>query len=132
MTRLLIDTSAYSAFLRGHAAVVDEISHADLLFANPVVLGELLAGFRQGTRRERNLELLRRFTASPRFSLLPIDEETAERYAVIYDGLRRAGTPAPTNDLWIAATAMQHGLRVITTDRHFTSMPQIVASYHAV
>lgn len=74
-----------------------------------MVLGELRAGFLQGTRLTENLSELAQFLASPRVLVVPMDEETAERYAVILDSLRRADTPIPTNDIWIAASTMQHG-----------------------
>lgn len=130
MTRLLVDTSAYSAFLRGHREVVEEISRADELFLTPVVLGELLARFRKGSRYEANDDRLKQFLASPRARWLAIDDETAHRYSVLHEHLRRAGEPIPTNDLWIAASAMQHGLRLLTTDRHFERLPQIIVSRH--
>lgn len=56
-----------------------------------------------------------------------MDEETAARYAVIFDSLRRVGTPIPTNDIWIAAGAMQYGSVLLTTDPHFNAVTQIVA-----
>jgi predicted nucleic acid-binding protein len=59
-----------------------------------------------------------------------VDDETAVRYAVILDSLRSAGTPVPTNDLWIAASAMQHGLVVLTTDAHFQKVSQVIILYH--
>ena len=58
---------------------------------------------------------------------MAIDQETAERYAVILDSLRRAGAPIPTNDVWIAAGAMQWGSLLLTTDPHFRAVTQIVA-----
>lgn len=129
--RLLVDTSAYSAFLRRHPGVYEEMSRADELRITPIVLGELLSGFRKGSRFEENLSLLRRFLASPRVDGLGVDDETADRYAVIQDTLRRQGSPIPTNDLWIAASALQHGLRLLTTDRHFRAVPQVVVNWHA-
>lgn len=130
--RLLVDTSAYSAFLRGHEAIREEIGRADELAMTPIVLGELLAGFRKGTQFERNLARLREFLGSPRARFLSIDDETADRYSIVRDDLRRAGTPIPTNDLWIAASAMQHGLSVVTTDPHFRRTSRIVVSVHLV
>jgi tRNA(fMet)-specific endonuclease VapC len=130
--RLLVDTSAYSAFLRGHGAVADEIHRADSLVVTPIVLGELLSGFRKGSRFDRNLERLREFLSSPRVRWVNLDDETSDRYSILHDSLRRAGTPVPTNDLWIAASAMQHGLRLLTTDPHFRRLSQIVVSFHAV
>lgn len=130
--RCLVDTSAYSAFLRGQETVVEEILRADALILTPTVLGELLAGFRKGSRFTSNLERLREFLGSPRARWVVLDDETADRYSIIHDSLRRAGTPVPTNDLWIAASAMQHGLRLVTTDPHFQRISQIVVSLHAV
>jgi len=91
----------------------------------PTVLGELYAGFRRGTREEKNRIELERFRRSPRTRTVTVDEETAEFYAQILTHLREAGTPIPTNDIWIAASAMQAGLRVVTSDVHFTHVPQI-------
>jgi tRNA(fMet)-specific endonuclease VapC len=126
MTRLLVDTSAYSAFMRGHEAVKQALQRADAIYVNPIILGELLAGFQRGRHRENNEEVLGQFLASPRVSVVTVDEDTAERYAVILNGLKTAGTPIPTNDMWIAATAMQHGLPVLTTDAHYLKVQQIL------
>lgn len=123
--RTLIDTSAYSAFMRGDKDLVDLIQRAELLFVNPIVLGELHAGFRLGRHFKRNRLLLDRFLNSPRVSSLPLDDETAFRYADIVEYLRSVGTPIPSNDLWIAASAMQHGLVLVSTDQHFLRVPQV-------
>jgi tRNA(fMet)-specific endonuclease VapC len=126
VTACLLDTSAYSAFLRGHDELREALQRTDRIVLTPIVLGELGAGFRAGTRQKKNEAELRRFLASPRVETVPLDAETAERYAVILHGLREAGTPIPTNDIWIAASAMQHGLRLLTTDVHYTRIPQII------
>ena len=114
MTRVLVDTSAYSAFFRGHAGVKALFQKVDEIVLSPIVLGELRAGFIAGARRRKNEHELELFLKSLRVSIAPVDEETSERYAAIVHGLRVAGTPVPTNDIWIAASAMQHGLRVVT------------------
>lgn len=103
------------------------MQEADEISLNAIVLGELKAGFRRGRHRESNERDLSEFLTSPRVRALGLDEDTAELYAVIADSLRSAGNPIPTNDLWIAATAMQHGLRILTTDRHFRMVSQVVA-----
>jgi predicted nucleic acid-binding protein len=128
--RILLDTSAYIAFLKGHPGIKQAIQKADEINLNPVVMGELLAGFMKGRRAAQNREILQEFMGSPRVRLMAIDEETPERYAAIFNYLREKGTPIPTNDLWIAATAMQFGLRVVTTDRHFQKIPQVMAEIH--
>jgi predicted nucleic acid-binding protein len=128
--RILLDTSAYSAYLRGHEAVGVEVRRADELVLTPIVFGELLAGFRKGSRFPSNLDTLRQFLASPRVRWVPLDDETGDRYSIIHDTLRRAGNPVPSNDVWIAASAMQHGLRLLTTDPHYQQMPQIAVLFH--
>ncbi len=126
MSRLIIDTSAYSAFMRGHAEIKLALQRADDIFLNPIVLGELRAGFLRGGHRRRNEGELRAFLASPRVTPVSVDDATAEHYAVILTGLWQAGTPIPTNDIWIAATAMQHGLRVLTMDPHYRHVAQVI------
>ncbi len=126
MSRLLVDTSAYSAFFRGDAQAKEAISTCEAVYLSPIVIGELLSGFSRGRQRLQNEKELEEFLASPRVSILPIDEETAIRYAAILAGLWKVGTPIPTNDIWIAASAMQHGLELLTGDAHFSKVVQIV------
>jgi tRNA(fMet)-specific endonuclease VapC len=128
MTRVLLDTSGYSALFRGHAEIQREIQEAEEVFINPIVLGELKAGFRRGRRRSNNERKLTDLLASPRMRVVPIDEDTSEHYAVILNSLRAAGTPIPSNDVWIASTAMQHGLPIVTTDEHYSRVPQILVA----
>ncbi len=129
MTRVLLDTSAYSAFKRGHAIIKLTLQQAEEISVNPIILGELLAGFTGGRHWKRNEEELRAFLSSPRVRMLVIDEDTAVRYAAIFNALRSAATPIPTNDIWIGATAMQHGLRILTTDVHYQKIPQVIVDY---
>jgi len=126
MSRLLLDTSAYAAFFRNHPGVKAEVQEASELFLSPIVLGELRSGFLKGARREENEKELREFLASPRCSVPVIDDETCHRYAAIHDYLRRKGTPVSPNDLWIAASAAQHGLTVVTLDGDFALIPQVL------
>lgn len=132
MSRLALDTSAYSAFMRGHRGVVASIAGARDVAVCTTVIGELLAGFRAGGHESRNRGELARFLRSPRVRFFPLGEETAETYAVILHGLRQAGRPIPTNDLWIAASAMENGYPLLTLDAHFLEIPQIRVIHHAV
>jgi tRNA(fMet)-specific endonuclease VapC len=127
--RLLLDTSAYSAFMRGHAAIKTSLQRADEIVVNAIVLGELAAGFVKGRRRARNQEELNRFLSSPRVNVVDVTEETAERYGVILNSLWKAGTPIPTNDIWIAASAMEHGLEILTTDAHYQKVGQVIVEH---
>lgn len=126
MTRILLDTSAYSGFMRGVEKVVSAVQSTERIYFNPTVLGELRSGFAYGSRREKNEAELRSFLDSARVQVVSIDEDTSVFYAAIYGSLRSSGTPIPTNDLWIAASAMQHGLCLLTTDSHFRTVHQII------
>lgn len=129
MSRLLLDTSAYAAFMAGHAPVRQPVLEASEIWLNTTVLGELLAGFKKGRRTAENESRLRDFLEGPRVRFAIMDRETAERYAAIRDHLRLAGKPVPVNDLWIAATAFQHGLRLLTLDDHFRRIPQVIVDF---
>ncbi len=129
MSRLLLDTSAYSAMRRGDERLRAPLQEASEVFLTPVVIGEILYGFARGGLERQNRALLREFLGSERVCVLSVDEETAERYAVIRDHLRRQGIPIPTNDLWIAASAAQHGLALLTLDSHFENVPQVFVEY---
>ncbi|MBI5142813.1 MAG: type II toxin-antitoxin system VapC family toxin [Nitrospirae bacterium] len=129
MRKVLLDTSAYSMLMRGSNKVADLLDAAEDVYLPVVVIGELLAGFKKGSAEQRNIAILGRFFETPSVNALLLDEDTASFYATIADYLRRQGTPIPTNDLWIAACAMQHGLALITTDRHFLHIPQVVTTF---
>lgn len=126
---LMLDTSAYSAFKRGNSQVIDELRKARWIFLPAIVIGELLAGFELGTHLIRNQRELAEFQDSSRVQVVPITQETAARYAHIFAQLRRSGRPIPTTDLWIAATAMEHGAILLTTDGHFLEIPQIITKH---
>jgi len=130
VSRVALDTSAYSGFKRGHPGVVAHLRRAREILVSSVVLGELLGGFEVGSRPRRNRDELRLFLESPRVRLVQVGEATAERYARIYASLRAAGRPLPTNDLWIAASAMEHGAELVTLDRDLAGVPQILVALY--
>ena len=84
-----------------------------------VVIGELLGGFKSGSKAEKNIQELEQFLETPRVFVKEIDQETAEFYSEVYRRLRKKGKPVPSNDMWIAASAMQHGMALLTLDDHF-------------
>lgn len=129
ISSLIIDTSAYAAFKRGHPDATDAIRGARSILLPAIVLGELLAGFEVGRNRQKNRAELKEFQNSSRVSLVWVTNETAERYARIYAYLRGAGKPIPTNDLWIASSTMEHGAILLTLDAHFLNVPQIVVTH---
>lgn len=123
--RIAIDTNRYVDFARGVPEAVEWFRGADEILVPFVVLGELRAGFAGGSQGGQNEASLTRFLDSPRVELLFADEETTNHYARLFYQLRRQGTPIPTNDLWIAALAVQHQLTLFARDAHFDHVPQI-------
>ncbi len=126
MRKILLDTNAYTAFKRGQKDVLAILQHADMIGINTIVLGELAAGFLSGSKYKKNLEELNEFLDSPRVTIFSIDEETVAFYAKVYATLRKKGKPIPTNDLWIAATTLQHGCKLCTFDGHFQIIENLV------
>lgn len=124
--KLCLDTNAYSRLMRGHAPLRDLLETAEQVLIPATVLGELHAGFAQGSRAKTNQQQLRDFLSEPGVEILPIDADIAERYGLLVAHLSRQGTPLPTNDIWIAATALEAGARLITADAHFASVPGLI------
>ena len=120
--RVLIDTNIYIEFLRGNENINNILSSADFIAFSVISIGEILAGFKIWSDEKKYLNELDEFLYSPRLIIYDIDSETSEFYAKIYNELRIAGNPIPTNDMWIAALALQHGIKLLTNDRHFTKV----------
>lgn len=117
--RLLLDTSAYSRFRAGDERVVDFIAAAEVVSLSTIVLGELEAAFSLGRRERENRAMLAEFLAEGFVSILPVTPDVARRYGRLFADLRRAGTPIPINDVWIAATTLDCGGHLLTFDGHF-------------
>ena len=122
MRTIVMDTNAYVAFKRGDEKIVEVIQRCPDLLLCATVLGELLAGFAAGTCEARNREELGLFMRSPRVRTVVCGETTADNYALVFAALRRKGRPIPTNDLWIAASALEHGAGLLTLDIHFAEI----------
>lgn len=124
--KLLLDTSAYVEFKRNTVEVVEIIVRAELIFFSPIVLGELMFGFRNGKKFKENVDSLNRFIQHEVVKIISIGEITSDRYSRIALKLKSQGTPIPTNDMWIAAQTIEHGAELITTDQHFEKISGLV------
>lgn len=124
--KILLDTSGYVGFKRGTEEVVDSITSAEAVLFSPVVLGELMFGFRNGNRFKENMDELSKFLEHKVVEIIHIGKTTSDRYSRIAHHLKRQGTPIPSNDIWIAAQAMEHGAELITLDRHFENITGLV------
>jgi len=124
--RVLLDTNCLADGLRGAdrelARKLEEAVEVHIPF---VTLAEIKAGFLAGRRTAENEGLLAAFLRLPGVAVLFADHETTEVYARLFQQLRHAGTPIPTNDLWIASLAVQHQLMLLSRDKHFAKLPQV-------
>lgn len=117
--RVLLDSNAYSHMKRGHHRIAEIVRGSEEILLPLVVIGELLYGFRSGSRLDRNTRELHDFLGSHHVSMVTMSPTTADRYARIAAALRAKGRPIPTNDIWIAAHAMETGADLVSCDRHF-------------
>jgi tRNA(fMet)-specific endonuclease VapC len=123
--KLAIDTNAYRLMMDGDAAAQELARTADVLAMPVPVIAELRYGFANGTRGRRNEAALAKFLDTPRVEILVCDDQTTRFYAELKLQLKRAGTPIPINDVWIAALALQHGATLFTRDSDFDRIPQL-------
>ena len=119
MTLVSLDTNAYIALLKGDKRVNDALSSATRIYISIVVIAELLSGFRGGSQEKPNRQKLDEFLAKPVVQVIEANINTADLYSLIKHDLKKNGTPIPTNDIWIAAHAMETGSVLITFDKHF-------------
>ncbi|MFZ3263318.1 MAG: type II toxin-antitoxin system VapC family toxin [Terriglobales bacterium] len=114
---MILDTNGLSAVADGDAALEPILRKATEIAVPVIVLGEYRYGIQQSRERQRYEQWL---TESIRnYRVLDLDEDTAIRYATLRAELKRAGTPIPSNDVWIAALCRQHSLSLLSRDRHF-------------
>ena len=118
MRRIAIDTNIYTSFKCNDQNVVDAFRDCDFIGVDITVIAELFSGFSLGGKEKKNRQELEEFPNSPRIEVLLHDLETAEYYALIVKKLRAKGKPIPSNDIWIAANAMKHGLALYSFDNH--------------
>ena len=124
--RILLDTNRLTDVLRGDRETVVLVEQSVEVWVPFITMGEIKAGFLGGNRSQNNENLLQRFLQQPGIGVLFPSRETSEYYARLFAQLRKAGTPIPTNDLWIASLAVQHELTLLSRDDHFDKLPQLL------
>jgi tRNA(fMet)-specific endonuclease VapC len=124
--RVALDTNRLTDLFQGDARLADHLGTSEEVCIPLSVLGEIKAGFYGGIEQRRNEILLNKLLTKSTVRVLLPTRETSEVYARLFVQLKRAGTPVPDNDLWIAALALEHDLILITRDRHFQRIPQLL------
>lgn len=124
--KVCLDTNAYSRLMGGHAPLAHLLESVENILVPATVLGELHAGFEMGSKREANRRQLHEFLRLPGVETLAVTGTVAERYGILVGQLLRHGNPIPTNDVWIAALALENGGRLVSYDRHFDHVPGLI------
>jgi tRNA(fMet)-specific endonuclease VapC len=123
MRKILLDTNAFARLFSGDEKVLASLAAADSVFVSVFVLGELYAGFRAGRKEKENRQIMERFLHKPTAVVADATRETAEIFSLVKEALRKSGKPIPTNDIWIAAHALETGSALVTYDAHFSAVP---------
>jgi tRNA(fMet)-specific endonuclease VapC len=122
MTKIILDTNAYSAFMGGDKKVFDYIVESEVVYISTIVIGELFAGFYRGERLTQHREELRAFLDKDGVEVIDVSIETAEIFGEIKASLSKEGKMIPLNDIWIAAHSVETGAKLISYDTHFKSI----------
>jgi tRNA(fMet)-specific endonuclease VapC len=122
MTKIILDTNAYSAFMGGDKKVFDYIVESEIVYMSTIVIGELFAGFYRGERLTQHREELRAFLDKDGVEVIDVSIETAEIFGEIKASLSKEGKMIPLNDIWIAAHSVETGAKLISYDTHFKSI----------
>ena len=136
MRRTAIDTNIYTSFKRSDEGVIEAFRNCDVIGVDITVIAELYSGFSLGNKEKKNRRELEAFLNSPRVEIFRHDLDTAEYYAFIVRTLKTKGRPIPTNDIWIAASAMKHGFSLYSFDGHFAEIeglllfPETITQYY--
>lgn len=120
---MILDTNAISALLADDEALHARIAAEPKLYLPVIAIGEFRFGLLGSRLRELLSEKFAGLIGSSK--VLDVTEATTSHYAELRQALKFAGTPIPANDLWIAASARQHALPILSRDAHFDNVPGI-------
>jgi tRNA(fMet)-specific endonuclease VapC len=124
--RVSIDTNAYTGLMAGDSSILEILKSARRIAVSSIVVGELLYGFRHGSRYSENRRQLDMFLSENFVDFLPVTLATCDRYAMVATSLRTKGIPIPQNDIWIAAHALESGTDLLSFDKHFANVNGLV------
>ncbi len=121
---MILDTNGLSALAEGEPGLEPLLRKAAQVAIPVIVLGE----YRYGISQSRNHIHYEQWLAEylPSFRILEVDERTTISYSSVRGELKKAGTPIPSNDVWIAALCRQHSLPLLSRDRHFDAVSGII------
>jgi tRNA(fMet)-specific endonuclease VapC len=112
-----------------HHNILDALAKAEIVYMSVFVIGELYAGFRGGTREHKNRKILKKFLKKPTVKVLNATRKTADIFGTIKNNLKKAGTPLPINDVWIASHSIEKNAVIISYDLHFKKIQGLHISF---
>ncbi len=120
----LVDTTVFVARESDRPIVVDRMP-TDVV-VSVVTVAELRAGVLVADDPAERAVRLATLTLAQSFEAVPIDDAVAEAWARLRVELRLRQRRMPVNDSWIAATAIAHGVPVVTQDDDYADVPGLV------
>ncbi len=115
--KVALDTNIAIAALNGETRVINKLQNAAQVFLSVPVVGELLFGALNSRHVETNLPRIQQLIQES--ITFEMGSETALLYAKTRMSLKQKGRPIPENDIWIAASCLEHDITLITNDTHF-------------
>lgn len=122
--KFLLDTNIIIALFKNDSLIINKIAEPQEIFVSNIVVGELYFGAYKSSRVENNLRQIDSFIASN--VILNCDSTTAKYYGQIKNKLKTKGKPIPENDIWIAAIAIQYKLILVSRDKHFKEIENLL------
>lgn len=116
---VLLDTVIVAAYLNREQSIRDKIDTVNIHLSS-ITIGELFYGAYKSNKIASNIQRIRDIESIS--TIIDCDAITGDYYGQIKQSLKRKGRPIPENDIWIAATALQHGLTLISRDAHFNEV----------
>jgi len=120
---ILLDSVAVSDLMGSVSGVREQLSVFDTIYISPIVIGETLFAYENSARRDQNRSLYA--AISELWIKLPVTARTADLFAQIRKSQQKKGLSIPLHDIWIAATALEYDLPLLTRDAHFNSVDDL-------
>lgn len=122
--KYLLDTNIVIAIFKSDKAVLSKLETAEAVFLPLITIGELYFGAYNSKRKSENVSRLEDFIEDS--NVIGIDEQTTRIYGDIKFSLKQKDKPIPENDIWNAAIAIQHNLKVLSRDLHFNYVDRLI------
>ncbi|MDR1304309.1 MAG: PIN domain-containing protein [Verrucomicrobiales bacterium] len=123
--RILVDANRFVDYSRADEDTRAMFDQAARIFFPFIVVGEIRAGTSITKHGREQQQILAELLARHDVAVIHSSDNTIRRYAEIYQQLVVRGTLIPTNDIWIAALALEHDLHLYTRDQHFRHIPAL-------